>query len=66
MPVSEQRITFRRALERAAAAAAMYRVPFEHGSLEVALYRPGPDTQSAHTRDDFSAWVFFHGPEGGE
>jgi len=86
-----------------------YRVLFEHGSLEVGIYRPREvDLQQPHTRDevyvvisgagrflldgesrsfeagemlfvpagaehrfeafgeDFAAWVFFYGPEGGE
>ena len=86
-----------------------YMTLFEHGSLDVEIYRPvGSDRQTPHTRDelyvviaghgdfvcagerrpfavgevlfapagaahrfenfsaDFSTWVFFYGPEGGE
>jgi len=86
-----------------------FRILFEHGSLQVEVYKPdGVDLQTPHTRDelyvviagtgdfingderhafgpgdvlfvpagvdhrfvdftdDFSTWVFFYGPEGGE
>ena len=102
-------ITSRDALEALASHDSPFKVLFEHGSLQVEIYKPeNIDLQTPHTRDelyvivagsgefingdnrhafspgdvlfvpagvehrfvdftdDFSTWVFFYGPEGGE
>ncbi len=104
-----RRLTLSVALEALKGEEEPYKVLFEHGSLEVEIYRPiGVDEQEPHDRDevyvvaagsgyfvngntrgpfeagevlfvpagvqhrfedftdDFSTWVFFYGPVGGE
>lgn len=105
----KQRLTIANALEALDGHTAPFKTLFEHGSLQVEIYKPDKvDLQKPHTRDelyviasgsgrfingdreqavvpgevlfvpaeqehrfvdfshDFSTWVFFYGPDGGE
>ena len=105
----EKRLTIQNALTELAGHNQAFKKLFQHGSLEVEIYKPNKvDLQTPHTRDevyvvaagsgtfvngehrheiepgevlfvpagvehrfvdfseDFSTWVFFYGPEGGE
>ena len=104
-----KRLTIQNALKELSDTEKPFKTMFEHGSLQVEIYKPVKvDLQSSHTRDelyviasgtgefingseqhnveqgevlfvaagvehrfinfseDFSTWVFFYGPEGGE
>ena len=104
-----KRLTIQNALKDLSAQSMPFKILFEHGSLQVEIYKPEKiDLQEPHSRDelyviasgsgefingtkqqavekgevlfvsagvehrfinftdDFSTWVFFYGPEGGE
>ncbi len=104
-----KRLTIQNALKELSAQSKPFKTLFEHGSLQVEIYKPEKiDLQEPHSRDelyviasgsgefingtkqqavekgevlfvsagvehrfinftdDFSTWVFFYGPEGGE
>ena len=104
-----KRLTIQNALQDLSACDKPFKAIFEHGSLQIEIYKPEKvDLQEPHTRDelyviasgsgefingtdqqlvekgevlfvaagvehrfinfsdDFSTWVFFYGPEGGE